>query len=280
MRLVDSATSVPEGTNEKSSPEVLKGQLHDTPSLQAEGSAPSEASQADSVSTAYPITRPGALLTKSNYQDSVAPSLSISFSSTTPHLAYSADYCSPAAFESASYIFSDSPYISTKYPPHPFASTYKNTRRGRRSPQVPSSKQGQQYESLNGALSPRGKNVTSLASSNPASGQEDSGSSENSDSDEDVEILLDSSYSRSPSIQPSITHSRVPSGSLLDGPAPSSAAMTESKTVGLGIESSSSSSDGYKPPRKATVDFVGSLPSFTISQPPVSPSSREGIEKS
>lgn len=204
--------------------------------------------------------------------------MSISFSSTTPHLAYSADYCSPADFDSASYHFSDSPYNSSKYPPHPFASEYKNFRKGKQSSRNPLSKYQQTNELGNSTLSPQSQQFASLTS--PLNGHEDTASSEDTGSDEDVEIVLDSSYSRSPSVHPSVPHSRVPSGSLLDDHATTSVAMTENKTVGLGIESSSSSSDGSKPSRKATVDFVGSLPSFTISKPPASPSSADTPEKS
>ncbi|KAK9895054.1 hypothetical protein P389DRAFT_180686 [Cystobasidium minutum MCA 4210] len=252
LRLADSAVGTSDGSIGKGSPEVLARQVQDATSLQGENSVPSESSHADSESTRPPV--------------------STSFSSTTPHLAYSAGYPSPTSFNAATYAFSDSPYTSSKYPPHPFASEYKTSRNRRKSPRIVSQSSIHEAQG-NRTLSPCGNGFRPLPLRSRANStsQTDSASSESSDSDdEDIEILLDASYSRSPIIQPSAAHSRVPSGNVLDSAAsPSSALMKENKTVGLGIEPSSSSSED-NPVRKGAADYVGSLPSFTISQPPAS----------
>lgn len=110
------------------------------------------------------------------------------------------------------------------------------------------------------------------------------------DSDDDLEVILDSSsytYSRSPSLGSHPVRCRASSGNTsFEGSSSDhdsrDLSFTSIAPAGLGVSidlsMTSSNSEineeaegGSRPTRKSSANYVGFLPSFTLSRPPTSP---------
>lgn len=171
------------------------------------------------------------------------------------------------------HIGSPNPGPPLRYPPHPYASKggRRNTRTRKSSQETP-----QRLDQGNPrCVAPKSSNGSIDSRASPA---EDEGTASilytGSDEDEDdLEIVLHSA-GRSPSLPPTSINGQVPSSlPLLDEAVGAKAAEG---TVGLGF--SVTSALGNNSPTRSdivTPNYVGSLPSFTFSKPPKSPTRHE-----
>lgn len=167
-----------------------------------------------------------------------------STSNGTPSLA---EFQSPMMASYSSYMVSPSLDTPLRHPPHPFKQSKKG-RRAKRSEPTPSD--------------PFSTNRFGSRHSEVSS---DAGH-DSSDSD-DLEIVL--SRSRSPSLGPVVPNDRVPALPSLSEPA--------SSVVGLGVVMASSDAD-ISHESVLPANYVGSIPSFSFSRPPTSPTPLELVQ--
>ena len=162
-----------------------------------------------------------------------------------------------------------------RHPPHPFANSKKQSKKANRNRRASSELGPQVSVTDQRTLAPKSSNGSfgSSTSASQGEGEEDgSYASSGSEDDDDLVIVLHSA-GRSPNLQPVNGLGQLPAslagldealaGSAIEGPVGLGFSVTS--TDGMSGNASPEDSDVVAP------NYVGSLPSFTFSKPPKSP---------
>lgn len=161
-----------------------------------------------------------------------------------------------------------------RYPPHPFGT--KSGKRNVRSRKVSSELVPRLPSASARVLSAKSSNGSFDSRASPA---EDDGDDHlerhtGSEDEDDLEIVLHSA-GRSPNLPPTNMGQHPPTSlPMLDDGTPS---KSSDGGMGLGFSVAPSGSSAPEDSDVATANYVGSLPSFTFSKPPKSPT-RAGLE--